>query len=123
MAKVKAYVKINAEEQNLQKCTKKDILNDVALFVTTDDYWWGTLAEALEEKESEFVAGAVKDNMASMGDLIASLSEEDGDTVQKYIELEDSKISNDGDEYAEMYVPYTFDWGKYREDKAKENAA
>ena len=123
MMKVEAYVKITAEEQNLRKCGEKDILNDVALSVTTDDYWWGTLAEALEKEEDKFEADAVKDDMKCMDDLIASLSEEDRYTVQKYIELEDSEISNDNDEYAELYVPYTFDWGKYREDKAKENAA
>lgn len=95
----------------------------MALFVTIDDYWWETLAEALEAEESQFNADAVKDDMECMDDLIASLSEEDQCTIQKYIELEDSEISNDNDEYAELHVPYTFDWGKYREDKAKENAA
>lgn len=119
-----SYMLIDMTVENLIKLSAEDLKKQIALTIVQDeDGCWKPFTDDILEREEDFVPDAVDDGLKTMDDLIASLNEEDRYTVQKYIELEGSEISNDNDEYAELYVPCTFDWGKYREDKAKENAA
>ena len=129
MAKANSHVVMNMMVGDLIKTTEDSLCRQIALMIATDENsCWETFVDGLWEQEKDFVADAVEDNLETMDDFINALEREyDADVLVKYIEINwdicrFGEKPSVGNICSEIRFSFSFDWEKYREDKAKGRA-